>query len=194
MQKIELKGSKRDVIGKKAAKALRAEDLVPAVLYGGKEVAHFAIDEKQVNKLIYTPNVYLVSLDLDGEKVDAIMQDVQFHPVSDKVLHADFLQISDDKPVVMEVPVVLEGFAEGVKQGGRLSLEQRKLKVKALPANLPDTLNIKIDHLVLGTSVQVGELSFDNVELLNAKNSVVAAVKLTRAARAAQQAGGEEEA
>ncbi len=188
MKKIELTGSLRAEIGKKATKALRKEDKVPAVLYGGKEVKHFTIEEKQLKALVYTPNVYIVSLDIDGEKVEAITQDLQFHPVSDKILHVDFLQIAEDKPVIIEIPVSLVGFAEGVKAGGRLSLEQRKLRVKGLPANLPDTLEIKIDHLKLGQSVQVGTLEFENLELLNAKNSVVAAVKLTRAARAAQQA------
>ncbi len=188
MKKIELKGSLRTEIGKKATKALRNEEKVPAVLYGGKEIKHFTIEEKQLKALVYTPNVYIVSLDIDGEKVEAITQDLQFHPVSDKILHIDFLQIFEEKPVVIEIPVKLNGFAEGVKAGGRLSLEQRKLRVKGLPANLPDTLNINIDHLKLGQSVQVGALEFENLELLNAKNSVVAAVKLTRAARAAQQA------
>ncbi len=188
MKKIELKGSKREVIGKKATKELRKEGQVPGVLYGGKEVVHFSIEDKQLKPLVYTPNVYLVSLDIDGAKSEAIVQDLQFHPVSDKIIHIDFLQISDEKPVIIEIPVKLEGFAEGVKAGGRLSLEQRKLRVKGLPTNLPDTLNINITHLKLGDSVQVGALSFDNLELLNAKNSVVAAVKLTRAARAAQQA------
>ncbi len=188
MQTIELKGSKREVIGKKPTKELRKEGKVPGVLYGGNEVVHFAIDAKQLKSLVYTPNVYIVKLDIDGTQVDAIMQDIQFHPVSDNILHIDFLQIFEDKPVVIEIPVKLQGFAEGVKAGGRLSLEQRKLRVKGLPANLPDTLNIEISHLKLGQTVQVGTLSFDNLEVLNAKNSVVAAVKLTRAARAAQQA------
>jgi len=189
MEKVELKGSKRELIGKKATKELRKENKVPGVLYGGKEVVHFVIEEKQLKCLIYTPNVYTVSLDVDGTKFEAVMQDVQFHPVSDRVLHIDFLQIFEDKPVVIEVPVILNGFAEGVKAGGKLTQEQRKLRVKALPANLPDVLDVSIDHLKLGDSVQVGSLSFDNLELLNAKNSVVAAVKLTRAARAAQQSG-----
>lgn len=186
MKKIELKGSKRQEIGKKVTKALRLEGKVPGVLYGGKEVKHFVIDEKLLKPLIYTPNVYIISLSIDGEKQEAILQDIQYHPVSDRILHIDFLQISDDSPIIIEIPVVLSGLAEGVKAGGRLSLEQRKLRVKALPANLPDTLNIKVDHLKLGDTVKVGSLSFDNLTLLNAKNSVVAAVKLTRAARAAQ--------
>ncbi len=192
MKKIELKASKRAVIGKRATKDLRKEGKVPGVLYGGKEVKHFIIEEKQLKALVFTPNVYIISLNIDGEKVEAILQDIQFHPVSDMILHIDLLQIADDKDVVIEIPVILNGFAEGVKEGGRLSLEQRKLRVKALPANLPDTLEISIDHLKLGDSVKVGSLSFDNLEMLNAKNSVVAAVKLTRAARAAQQAGESE--
>ncbi len=187
MQKIELKGSKREVIGKKATKELRKEEKVPGVLYGGNEVIHFAIEEKQLKGLVYTPNVYIVKLSVDGVEVEAILQDIQFHPVSDRILHIDFLQIFEDKPVVIEIPVKLEGFAEGVKAGGRLTLEQRKLRVKGLPANLPDTLKVNIDALKLGDSVQVGALAFDNLELLNAKNSTVAAVKLTRAARAAAQ-------
>lgn len=189
MKKIELRGSKRDSIGKKATKDIRLEEKVPGVLYGGKEVVHFAIEEKQLKGLVYTPNVYMVSLDVDGTKVDAILQDIQFHPVSDKILHIDFLQIFEDKPVIIEIPVSLKGFAEGVKAGGRLTLEQRKLRVKGLPVHLPDTLDINISSLKLGDSIQVGALSFENLELLNAKNSVVAAVKLTRAARAAAQSG-----
>ncbi len=188
MKKIELKASKREVIGKKAAKELRKKEVVPGVLYGGEKVVHFAIEEKQLKDLIYTPSVYIVDLDVEGTKVEAILQDIQFHPVSDRVVHIDFLQIFEDKPVVIEIPVKLTGLAEGVKAGGRLSLDQRKLRVKALPGNLPDTLDIKVDSLKLGQSIQVGALEFENLELLNAKNSVVAAVKLTRAARAAQQA------
>ncbi len=186
MKKIELKGSNRQDIGKKATKALRLEGNVPGVLYGGKEVKHFVIEEKLLKPLIFTPNIYIINLSIDGVKQEAILQDIQYHPVSDRILHIDLLQISNDSPIIIELPVVLSGLAEGVKAGGRLSLEQRKLRVKALPANLPDTLNIKVDHLKLGDTVKVGSLSFDNLTLLNAKNSVVAAVKLTRAARAAQ--------
>ena len=128
--------------------------------------------------------------DLNGKVFDCILQDTQYHPVQDNLLHADFLQISEDKAIVVEVPVKLNGLAEGVKAGGKLQLEQRKLKVKALPKDLPDTLNIDITKVGLGGKIQVAQLSYDNVELLNAKNSVVVAVRLTRAARAAQQAKG----
>ena len=185
MKNFELTGSKREGTGKKAAKAFRKEGLVPCVLYGGEEVSHFTVTKEGIRKLIYTPNVYLVDLTVEGKTCKAILKDSQYHPVTDELLHADFLQIFEDKPVIMEVPVVLEGLAEGVKAGGKLSLEMRKLKVKALYNNLPDKLHINIENLGLGKTVQVGELSFDNLELLNSKDNVVAAVKLTRAARGA---------
>ncbi|TAJ13423.1 50S ribosomal protein L25/general stress protein Ctc [Marinilabiliaceae bacterium JC017] len=187
MKTIDIKGFKREETGKSATKQLRQAGSVPCVLYGGEEVAHFSTPQKDMRNLFYTPNVYIVKLNIDGKEVNAILQDVQFHPVTDEVIHIDFLQIKDDKPVVIEIPVKLEGFAEGVKAGGKLQLEMRKLKVKALAKDLPDTLNINIDHLGLGKATQVGELNFENLELLNAKNAVVVAVRLTRAARAAQQ-------
>jgi len=185
MENFKLTGSKREGTGKKAAKTFRKEGLVPCVLYGGEEVVHFTVTKDGIRKLIYTPNVYVVDLTIDGKECKAILKDSQYHPVSDELLHADFFQIIETKPIVMEIPVVLEGLAEGVKAGGKLSLEMRKLKVKALYNNLPDKLHINIENLGLGKTVQVGELCFDNLELLNAKDNVVAAVKLTRAARGA---------
>jgi large subunit ribosomal protein L25 len=183
MKTFQLEGSKREGTGKKAAKAYRKESLVPCVLYGGEEVVHFTILKEGVRKLIYTPEVYIVDLSIDGKKYNAILKDSQYHPVSDELLHADFLQVFEDKPVVVEIPVVLEGLAEGVKAGGKLSLEMRKLKVKGLYKNFPEQLTINIEDLGLGKTIQVGKLQFDNLELLNAKDNVVAAVKLTRAAR-----------
>ena len=185
MKNFELNGSKREGTGKKAAKAFRKEGLVPCVLYGGEEVVHFTVTTDGVRKLIYTPHVYIVDLTIEGKSCKAILKDSQYHPVSDELLHADFLQIFDDKPVVMEIPVVLNGLAEGVKAGGKLSLEMRKLKVKGLYKDFPETLHINVENLGLGKTIQVGQLSFDNLELLNAKDNVVAAVKLTRAARGA---------
>ena len=187
MQTIELSAKKRAELGKSSTKQLRKNEEVPCVLYGGKEVTHFAAPANSFRKLIFTPNVYIVSLDIDGKKSNAIIQDIQYHPVSDEILHVDFLQVSDDKPIVIEIPVKLNGFAEGVKAGGKLTLERRKLKVKGLAKNLPDTLDINIDNLGLGKTIQISDLNFDNLELLNAKNAVVVAVRLTRAARAAQQ-------
>ena len=186
MQVIELNGIKRVSLGKAITKELRRNEEVPAVLYGGAEPIHFTTTEKEFGKLIFTPNVYLVKVLIEGKSYDAMVQDVQFHPVSDRVLHADFLLVHPDKVVTIEIPVKLNGLSEGVKAGGKLQLEQRKLKVKALPKDLPDVLDIDIDNLALGKTIQVKDLSFPNAEILNAKNSVVVSVKLTRAARAAQ--------
>lgn len=186
MQVIELKGVKREALGKAVSKQVRKNEEVPAVLYGTSEPVHFTTSEKEFGKLIYTPHVHLVKLSVDGKTYDAVLQDVQYHPVSDRVLHVDFLAVQQDKPVTIEIPVKLSGLSEGVKAGGKLQLEQRKLKVKALAKYLPDTLDINIDKLGLGKTIQVKELSYPNLEILNAKNSVVVSVKLTRAARAAQ--------
>ncbi len=189
MKTFELKGTLRDNLGKKATKAYRGESLVPCVLYGGDEVKHFNTTADGIRKLVYTPEVFVINLELEGKIVSAIMKDLQFHPVSDQLLHVDFLQVSDKKPITMEIPVVLEGLAEGVKAGGKLSLEMRKLKVKGLYKNLPEKLVINIENLGLGKTIQVGALNFPNLELLNAKDNVVCAVKLTRAARGAAAKG-----
>jgi large subunit ribosomal protein L25 len=183
MKTFELKGFKREDTGKKATKACRKESSVPCVLYGGNEVIHFAVTKESIRKLIYTPEVFIVDLSIAGQKYIAILKDSQYHPVSDELLHADFLQISEDKPVVMQIPVALEGLAQGVKDGGKLSKDMRKLKVKGLYKDFPEQLVINIEDLGLGKTIQVGSLNFDNLELLNAKDNVVAAVKLTRAAR-----------
>lgn len=213
MKTYQLEGTPRESVGKKATKALRKEDLIPAVLYGqspvelpykgslnkgekvveieggkGIIVTDFVVSMDGVRNLIYTPNIYLVELTLDGKTVKAIVKGMQFHPVTDNVLHMDFLEVFDNKPIVMEVPVVLEGYAEGVKSGGKLNLEMRRLRVKALYDKIPEKLTVNVDHLGLGKTIQVGELEFENLELINAKNSVVCAVKLTRAARGAAAA------
>lgn len=190
MQTIKLEGVKRQEVGKKLTKLLRKEEQVPCVLYGVGEVLHFSTLEKNFKNLIFTPDVYIVELNISGEAKKAILKDIQYHPVSGGILHVDFLEIIDNKEIVMDIPVKLHGLAEGVKAGGKLQLEMRKLKVKALPANMPDRLDVEISHLGLGKGIKVGELSYDNVEILNAKNAVVVAVKLTRAARAAAQASG----
>jgi len=183
MKTFELKGSKRESTGKKAAKAYRSESLIPCVLYGGDEVVHFTVTKEGIRKLIYTPEVFTVNLSIDGKEYAAILKDTQYHPVSDALLHADFMQIFGDKPVVLEIPLVLEGLAQGVKDGGKLSMNMRKLKVKGLYKNFPEKLVINIENLGLGKTIQVGDLNFDNLELMNAKNNVIAAVKITRAAR-----------
>ncbi|MDL2306324.1 50S ribosomal protein L25, partial [Bacteroides sp. OttesenSCG-928-D19] len=144
-----------------------------------------------LRNLVYTPEIYLVNLDVDGKKVKAIMKDIQFHPVKDNILHVDFLEIFADKPIVMDVPVQLEGLAEGVKAGGKMSLQMRKLKVKALYDNVPEKLIVNVTDLGLGKSIQIKELAYDNLELLNPKDNVVCTVKLTRAARGAAAAAAQ---
>ena len=197
MKSIEIKGSLRTETGKKAAHSLRQNNGVPCVLYGmqkdenGNQVAtHFTVTVDGLRKLVYTPHIYVVDLNIDGKIVNAIMKDIQFHPVTDAILHVDFLQINEENPIVMEVPVQLEGLAEGVKAGGKLALQTRKLKVKALSNLIPERLVVNLTNLGLGKTIKVGELNYEGLTLLNAKEAVVCAVKLTRAARGAQAAAG----
>ena len=195
MKSIEIKGSLRTATGKKATRDLRNNNSVPCVLYGlqkdekGLPVAtHFTVTVDGLRNLVYTPNIYVVELNIDGTAHKAIMKDIQFHPVKDNILHVDFLEINEEAPIVMQVPVKLEGLAEGVKAGGKLALQVRKLKVKALYNQIPERLVVNVTNLGLGKTIKVGELSFEGLELLNAKEVVVCAVKLTRAARGAQAA------
>lgn len=188
MQVFNLKGEVRSDLGKKATKAVRNEEKVPCVLYGGEANVHFAVKDRDLKKLLYTPNVYLVNLDLDGKSYDAVMRDIQFHPVTDKVLHIDFYQTAEDKPVVIEVPVKTTGHAAGVQAGGKLAIITRKLKVKALPKDMPDEVVVDVTSLGVGKAIKVQDIHVEGVELMNAKSVVVAQVKLTRAARAAQSA------
>lgn len=191
MKTFQLEGKSREVATtsadqKRALKAMRKNNEIPAVLYGGEKVSHFIITKDSVRNLVYSPEIFVVELSIDGKKTMAIVKDIQFQPVTDAIMHMDFMEVSDSKPVVMEVPVVLEGHAEGVKAGGKLSLQMRKLKVKALYTVIPEKLHINVDHLGLGKTMQVGALHFEGLELMNAKNAVVCAVQLTRAARGAQ--------
>ncbi len=183
MKSYELKGVVRQELGKKATKAVRTSSSIPCVLYGLNENVHFTVEKSDVHKLIYTPEVYVVDLTVDGKKTTAIMQALQFHPVSDNVLHIDFLEVNKTKPVIMEIPVRLHGLAAGVKAGGKLSLQTRKLKVKGIYTDFPEVINVDVTKLVLGKTIQVGDLKLDKLQILNAKNAVVAQVKLTRAAR-----------
>lgn len=188
MEIFELAGSVRTDLGKKANKALRANGEVPCVIYGAGENVNFYVTEKDLMKLLYTPKVYLVNITIDGKSYKTAMREIQFHPVSDKVLHIDFYQVSEEKPVVMEVPVKLVGFAAGVKLGGKLIQVMRKLKVRAIPANLPDELVVDVTPLELGKSMKVKELGFEGFEIVNSPEVVVANVKITRDARAAAAA------
>lgn len=195
MKSIDITGSLRTETGKKATRDLRRNNQVPCVLYGVKKdenglpvATHFTVTVEGLRKLVYTPHIYVVNLNIDGQVVNAIMKDIQFHPVTDAILHIDFYQINEEFPITMEVPVQLEGLAEGVRAGGKLVMQVRKLKVKALYNNIPERMVINVTNLGLGKTIKVGELQYDNLEILNAKDTVVCAVKLTRAARGAQAA------
>ncbi|QZE13189.1 50S ribosomal protein L25/general stress protein Ctc [Halosquirtibacter laminarini] len=188
MKSVSINGSERKEICKKATKALRNAGQVPCVLYGGKTPVHFSAEVNEFRKIVFTPDVYLIDLTIDGNECKAIMQDIQFHPVSDEILHVDFLQIFEDKAVKINVPVKLEGFAKGIQQGGKLKLNLRTLRVKALPQDLPDTISIDVTELGLGQSFRVGDVDSEGLELLNSKSTPVATVMITRAARAAMNA------
>lgn len=213
MNTYQLAAEPRTDLGKKATKALRAEGKIPAVINGGEivelpfngtlaagqklvEIEHgkgiittdITLTQEGVRKLIYTPDIYAVEIDINGNKKMAVLKEVQFHPVKDTILHIDFLEVGDKKPVVVEVPVKLEGHAEGVKAGGKLSLSMKKLKVRAIYTEIPERLVINVDNLGLGKTMSVGDLHFEGLELVNAKNAVVCAVQLTRAARGQQAA------
>ncbi|MCH1609285.1 MAG: 50S ribosomal protein L25/general stress protein Ctc [Flavobacteriaceae bacterium] len=183
MKSITIKGSKRESVGKVATKALRNADKVPCVLYGGENPLHFSANELDFSKLVYTPSAHTVVLDMEGDqKVNAILQDIQFHPVSDKILHVDFYQLFDDKEVSMDIPVTIEGSAPGVMlEGGTLVVSKRKLKVKALPNNLPDFITVDISELRLGGKISVIDLEADAFTILHPDNTVVCKVRTSRA-------------
>ena len=182
MKSITINGSKRESVGKVATKALRNAGRVPCVLYGGGEPLHFAAPELDFSKLVYTPNAHTVVINLDGENVAAILQDIQFHPLTDKILHIDFYRLFDDKEVSMNIPVKVEGAAPGVlNSGGVLVLNKRKLRVKALPKDLPDFIVANISKLKLGNKLYTAELQTEEYTLLHPDNTVVCQVRTSRA-------------
>ncbi|MBD5175480.1 MAG: 50S ribosomal protein L25/general stress protein Ctc [Bacteroidales bacterium] len=188
MKTYQLSAQPRTDLGKKATKALREQNMIPVVLNSNAKATNLTVSQEAVRKLIYTPEIFAIELDINGEKHNAVLKDVQFHPVKDTILHIDLLEVSEDKPVVVEVPVKLEGHAEGVKAGGKLALSMKKLKVRAPYTAIPERIVVNVDNLGLGKTLQVGELHYDGLELVNAKNAVVCAVQLTRAARGAAAA------
>ena len=190
MKSITIKGSERESVGKVATKALRNAGAVPCVLYGGDQAVHFSAEEKAFKNLIYTPNAHTVVIELgNGKSYNAILQDIQVHPVSDKILHIDFFQLFDNKEITMEVPVKIVGTSKGVLAGGVLRLNARKLKVKALPANLPDFVEADITPLEMGNKLYVTKLVSDKYKLMHPDNTVVCQVRISRAAmKAAQEA------
>lgn len=181
MKSITIQGVKRESVGKQSTRALRNADQVPCVVYGGNEPLHFSTEEKSFKNLVYTPEAHTVNLELaDGTKVAAILQDIQFHPVTDKILHADFYQLQDDKPVAIEVPVRLTGRARGVVAGGVLRFNMRKLKVRAIPANLPDEILIDISSMRIGHKKYVESIRTDEYTILHPDNAVIVAVRTSR--------------
>ena len=213
MKTFQLNAEPRTDLGKKAAKALRAAGQIPVVLNGGEVIelpykgtlregekvvelgngkglitTDLTVTADSVRNLVYTPDIFAIELNIHGEKRNAVLKDIQFHPVKDNILHMDLLEVSDKKPVTIEVPVKIEGHAVGVKAGGKLTLSMKKLRAKAIYTQIPERLVINVDNLGLGKSLAVGDLHFEGLELVNAKNAVVCAVQLTRAARGAAAA------
>ena len=190
MKSITIKGSERESVGKVSTKALRNAGAVPCVLYGGNQAVHFSAEAAAFKNLVYTPNAHTVVIELGkGKSFNAILQDIQVHPVSDKILHIDFFQLFDDKEITMEVPVKVVGTSKGVLAGGVLRLNTRKLKVKALPKNLPDFIEADIIPLEMGNKLYVTKLVNENYKLIHPDNTVVAQVRISRAAlKAAQEA------
>ena len=182
MKSITIQGTKRESVGKKSTKALRDAELVPCVVYGGAETLNFSAEERAFKGLVYTPEAHTVSIEVDGQTIPAVLQDIQFHPITDKILHADFYQLADDKPVVMEVPVRITGRAKGVVSGGAMRQTYRKLKIKALPANLPDVIVVDVTPLKIGNQLYVGDIKTSNFTFMHPDNAVVVAVKMSRTA------------
>ncbi|MDR2125995.1 MAG: 50S ribosomal protein L25/general stress protein Ctc [Prevotellaceae bacterium] len=193
METIKLTGQPRISLGKKDSKILRKKELVPCVLYGNKmENKNFILGEKELKELIYTPYSHIVEISIDDEIHTCILKDMQFHPVSDKILHIDFMNVDKSKPVAIDIPIKITGHSEGVKQGGKLQVLNRKIKVSALVNDLPDELPVDITHLQLGKSICVGDLSFDKLDVLTPKSNIICSVKVTRAAMGAAAAAEEQ--
>ena len=195
MLEINLSGKKRTETGKKASKLMRKEGLVPCNLYGEKkgenglpEAVSFSIPFAELRKAIYTPHIYVINLDIEGEKHTAIIKEIQFEPVTDAVVHVDFFEVTPEKPIVVAIPVKLNGLAAGVSLGGRMSLSVRLLKVKAPYTQIPEKLEIDVTNLEIGKTIKVGSLSFEGLELVTPAEVVVCSVKMTRAAQAAAAA------
>ena len=189
MKSITIKGSERESVGKVATKALRNAGAVPCVLYGGNQPVHFSADERAFKTLVYTPNAHTVVIDLGEKTFNAVLQDIQVHPVSDRILHIDFFQLNESKEITMEVPVKIVGTSPGVLLGGDLRLNQRRLKVKALPKNLPDFIEANISELQMGNKLYVTKVETNNFKLMHPDNTVICQVKISRAAmKAAQEA------
>jgi large subunit ribosomal protein L25 len=190
MKSFAISGSRRENVGKRDAKELRYEGKVPAVLYGGDNQIHFAVSAADLKGLVYTPDVHFVDIDVEGTKAQAVLQDIQFHPLTEQILHVDFLRVNDSKPFVMEIPVKLTGTSPGVKMGGKLIQKLRKLRVKAFPKDMPQYVEVGMEVLELGKSVRVGDLSFDKFQVTNNADDTIVSVVMSRALKQAEQVAG----
>jgi large subunit ribosomal protein L25 len=189
MKKVSLSGSRRENVGKKDAKALRNSGNVPCVLYGGKEQIHFSVPTVEFKPLVYTPGVAFVDITIDGNTYAAILQDIQYHPVSDNIYHVDFKELVDDKKIVMSIPVKTTGLAKGVSLGGKMIVKLRKISVKAFPKDMPEDVLLDVTPLDMGQSIKIKDLNYENLELLDSPNSVVVTIRATRAVAAATRGG-----
>ena len=186
METITFSGTLRKEAGNKAIlRKMRGEELVPCVLYGGKENVNFSAPESSFRSIIFTPNTYVIDLSIDGKNYKAILKDTQFHPVSENLLHADFYEVNDTDPVTVKIPVKVTGQSEGVKMGGKLTVDKRKLMVKGLLKSIPAEIEVDITNLDLGKSIRAGEVKCDGVEILEPAGSPVLSIRATRASRAA---------
>ena len=193
MESIALKASLRKETGKKSSKAARAQENIPCVLYGGKENVNFFAAESDFRHLLFTPSVYMVHINIEGNNYNAIIKDLQFHPVTDKLLHVDFYEISDTKSVTVEIPVKLTGSSQGVREGGKLMVDKRKVKVKGFTKNIPAEIEINISELGVGKSIRAGEIPINKFEIVLPKETPVVSVRTTRAAAAAAQEAAKQE-
>jgi large subunit ribosomal protein L25 len=190
MKSIAISGSPRENVGKRDAKELRYQGLVPAVLYGGKTQTHFAVSAADLKPVIYTPVVHFIDITVAGTKSTAVIQDIQFHPLTEQILHVDFLELDEKKPIAIEIPINLTGTSPGVKMGGKLVQKLRKLRIKALPKDHLDTIDVSIEGLEVGKSVRVADLQFDKLTITNAKEDTIVSVTTSRALRQAEQEAG----
>ena len=194
MKTIQISAEKRTELGKKSTRDLRKADHVPCVMYGGAEVLHFHAHENDFRHIVYTPTAFLVELNLNGEVHKAVMQELQFHPVTDKLFHIDFVEVFDDKPVTVELPILLIGAAIGIKNGGKPRQRRRVLKVRGLVANLPDVLEIDINDIDIGEVIKIGDLSYDDLEILDPSRSMIFAVVSSRISKGMEMGEDEEAA
>ncbi len=192
MKTVSLSGTLRAYVGKKDAKKLRKEGKVPCVIYGGKEQRHFFLDQKDFKKIIFTPEVFIIKIELGKESFETILQEIQYHPVSDIVLHADFLELIPGKPVTLAIPVQMEGSAPGVIKGGRLQLRLRKIRMKGLVEDMPEHVVLDITGLDIGNSIKVKEIPGEKLQFLDPANAVVVSVKAARGVSDEELAEGEE--